>query len=46
MYLKDHVSVRDKIPDIRTTDIRFVITLPDVWDDSSHQFISRAAKMV
>lgn len=44
-YLKDHLfqSMKDKIPDIRSSDICYVITVPAIWSDGSKQFMREAA---
>lgn len=44
-YLKDHLfkSMKEKIPDIRSSDIGYVITVPAIWSDGSKQFMREAA---
>ncbi|KAL3831481.1 hypothetical protein ACJMK2_023222 [Sinanodonta woodiana] len=45
-YLKTHLwqSLREKIPDIRDTDMHWVITVPAIWDDGAKQFMREAGK--
>ncbi|XP_062585711.1 heat shock 70 kDa protein 12A-like [Saccostrea cucullata] len=44
-YFKDHIlqSLRDRIPTICLEDIRFVLTVPAIWDDNAKQFMREAA---
>ncbi|KAH3835273.1 heat shock 70 kDa protein 12A-like isoform X1 [Dreissena polymorpha] len=45
-YLKDHLldQVRKPIPDARENDIRWVLTVPAIWNDVAKQFMREAAE--
>ncbi|KAL3831479.1 hypothetical protein ACJMK2_023220 [Sinanodonta woodiana] len=45
-YLKSQMwqSLREKIPDIRDTDIHWIITVPAIWDDGAKQFMREAGQ--
>ena len=47
-YLKDHMlsSLRNYWPDVKDTNITFVITVPYAWNASARQFLRKAAKEV
>ena len=47
-YLKEHLMkvVQNCNPDIRPTDIRWVITVPAIWKDSAKKFMRQAAEQV
>ena len=47
-YLKDHLldQVRKPIPDARENDIRWVLTVPAIWNDVAKQFMREAAEKV
>ena len=47
-YLKDHLveTVRKTLNDIREDDIRWVITVPAIWNDSAKKFMRQAASQV
>lgn len=47
-YLKQHLvnMVRNSSPDVRDTDIRWVITVPAIWKDSAKKFMRQAAEEV
>ncbi|XP_053391613.1 heat shock 70 kDa protein 12B-like [Mercenaria mercenaria] len=44
-YLKDHLMKRlkDRIGDLRETDIHWVLTVPAIWHDGAKQFMKEAA---
>lgn len=44
-YLKEHLMnvVRNSSPDVRNTDVRWVITVPAIWKDSAKKFMRQAA---
>lgn len=46
-YLKDHLmeSLHNKIHGIEDNDIRWVLTVPAIWNDGSKQFMREAAEM-
>lgn len=45
-YLKEHLEVtcRRAVPDLRAGDIRWVLTVPAIWNDASKQFMREAAE--
>lgn len=45
-YLKDHLmkQIRNSTPDLRDTDICWVITVPAIWNDSAKKFMRQAAE--
>lgn len=47
-YLKDHLveTVRKTFNDITEDDIRWVITVPAIWNDSAKKFMRQAANQV
>ena len=47
-YLKQHLVnvVRNSSPDVRDTDVRWVITVPAIWKDSAKKFMRQAAEEV
>ena len=47
-YLKEHLenNCRLAIPDLRPDDIRWVLTVPAIWNDASKQFMREAAEKV
>jgi hypothetical protein len=47
-YLKDHLMNRcqQQLPDATDTDIRWVLTVPAIWNDTSKQFMREAAQLV
>ena len=44
-YLKDHFfeAVNKQTTGVLETDIRYVITIPAIWDDKAKQFMREAA---
>ncbi|KAL4230094.1 hypothetical protein ACF0H5_010479 [Mactra antiquata] len=46
-FLHDHMleNVRHKFSGVNDTDIRWVLTVPAIWSDSSKQFMREAAQM-
>ncbi|XP_060592450.1 heat shock 70 kDa protein 12A-like [Ruditapes philippinarum] len=46
-YLKDHLMNRcqQQLPDATDTDIRWVLTVPAIWNDTSKQFMREAAQL-
>ncbi|KAK3099348.1 hypothetical protein FSP39_003120 [Pinctada imbricata] len=44
-FLKDHLfkSIKDKVPEIQSDDIHYVLTVPAIWDDNAKQFMREAA---
>ena len=44
-YLKDHMlnQCRKQSPDIRESDIRWVITVPAIWNEPAKQFMRESA---
>ncbi|XP_060608535.1 heat shock 70 kDa protein 12A-like [Ruditapes philippinarum] len=44
-YLKDHLMkrLRDRIGELRDTDIHWVLTVPAIWHDGAKQFMKEAA---
>ncbi|XP_053400410.1 heat shock 70 kDa protein 12A-like [Mercenaria mercenaria] len=46
-YLKDHLMKRclQQLPDTTDTDIRWVLTVPAIWNDTSKQFMREAAQL-
>jgi len=47
-YLKDHMveQCRKQLPDISDTDIRWVLTVPAIWNEPAKQFMREAATKV
>lgn len=47
-YLKQKLmeKLKDRIKDIRETDIHWVITVPAIWNDAAKQFMKIAAGQV
>ncbi|XP_060070185.1 heat shock 70 kDa protein 12A-like [Ylistrum balloti] len=45
-YLKDHLmqTIQKMVEGINSNDIKFVITVPAIWDDRAKQFMREAAK--
>lgn len=47
-YLKDHMltTCKKQLTDIQQSDIKWVLTVPAIWTDSSKQFMREAAEKV
>jgi len=47
-YLKEHMfaQLQLRVPGIVQTDIRWVLTVPAIWDDAAKQFMTKAAEKV
>ena len=47
-YLKDHLFGRVKrtLPETRDDDIRYVLTVPAIWNEGAKLFMREAAKVV
>ena len=47
-YLKDHLitKVKRTLPETREEDIRFVLTVPAIWNEGAKLFMREAAKVV
>ena len=47
-YLKDHLFGRVKrtLPETRDDDIRYVLTVPAIWNEGAKLFMKEAAKIV
>ena len=47
-YLKGHLmkSLKERIKDLRETDIYWVLTVPAIWHDGAKQFMKEAAARV
>lgn len=47
-FLKDHLmkALLDRMYDIRDDDIKWVLTVPAIWDDPAKLFMREAAVMV
>jgi hypothetical protein len=47
-YLKDHLKQKclQQLPDTCDSDIRWVLTVPAIWNDTSKQFMREAAAKV
>lgn len=47
-YLKDHMwtTCENQLSGIQNSDIRWVLTVPAIWNDSSKQFMREAAEKV
>ena len=47
-YLKDHLlqSCRNQQADVKDTDIKWVLTVPAIWNDQSKQFMRESAEKV
>ena len=47
-YLKEHLENTCKLacPDLKLEDIRWVLTVPAIWNDASKQFMREAAEKV
>ena len=47
-YLKDHLFGRVKrtLPETRDDDIRYVLTVPAIWNEGAKLFMKEAAKVV
>ena len=47
-YMREHMMnlIKTRIPEIRQSDVIFVITVPAIWNDSSKQFMRKAAVAV
>ncbi|XP_053391614.1 heat shock 70 kDa protein 12B-like [Mercenaria mercenaria] len=45
-YLKDHLlkRLKDRVGELRATDIHWVLTVPAIWHDGAKQFMKEAAK--
>lgn len=45
-YLKNHLisSLKSKFPEIKESDIMWVLTVPAIWNDASKQFMREAAQ--
>jgi len=39
-------TLKKRIPDIKQSDVMFVITVPAIWNDASKQFMREAAVAV
>lgn len=46
-HLKDHLldSIKKMVSGIEDSDIKFVLTVPAIWDDKAKQFMREAAKL-
>lgn len=44
-YFKDHLMARlkDRVSAMQETDIRWVLTVPAIWEDDAKQFMTKAA---
>ena len=47
-YLKDHLlsTCEKQLTDIKDSDIKWVLTVPAIWNDPSKQFMREAAEKV
>ena len=47
-YLKEHLfkKVRRQLPETKEEDIRFVLTVPAIWNEGAKLFMREAAKEV
>ena len=47
-YLKDHLftKVKRTLPETRDEDIRYVVTVPAIWNEGAKLFMREAAKVV
>lgn len=47
-YLKNeiHKHINKQLSGVKTTDIRYVLTVPAIWDEDSKQFMEEAAEQV
>ena len=47
-YMKEHLErrLKNSIQDFRPTDIKWVITVPAIWNDSAKKFMRQAAEQV
>ena len=47
-YLKEHLitKVKRTLPETREEDIRFVLTVPAIWNEGAKLFMREAAKVV
>jgi len=47
-YLKDHLlcTCQKEAPDIRESDIRWVLTVPAIWNEPAKQFMRESAVQV
>lgn len=47
-YMKDHLTtkVQQQLVEMPDDDIRWVLTVPAIWNEAAKQFMREAAKMV
>ena len=47
-YMKEHLErrLKNSIQDFRPTDIKWVITVPAIWNDSAKKFMRQTAEQV
>lgn len=45
-YFRNHLIASIKLPEIRVTEIGWVITVPAIWSDSGKKFMRLAAEKV
>lgn len=47
-FLKDHLmkSLAEMMHDVRDGDVKWVLTVPAIWDDAAKQFMREAADQV